>query len=50
MSHDADTDLIAQLRRRVAELEVSLEAERRQSSFWFAQWRQLKLATKRDPA
>lgn len=44
--HDQDTDLIAALRRRVAELEVDLEAERRQSSFWFGQWREIMLQRK----
>jgi len=41
---DDDTDLIGALHRRVAELEAALDAEQRQSSFWFAAWRDLKLA------
>lgn len=49
VSEDADTDLIAALRRRIAELEVDLDAERRTSSFWFAQWRELRIGASRKP-
>jgi hypothetical protein len=44
VSEDADTDLIAELRRRIATLEDELERERRQSSYWFRAWRMLALA------